>query len=1757
MIPGINFLIASLAALWLTACGGGGGAQEEAGADTGGSASNTDATSQSPAPQASQKAGSVSKGESTQVEVTTDAGADSPSLTLSRLGNNKLTWNEVVKAGASYLVFERADKEEYDFTKPIQSLDDVVTLTLAEKPGTHCYIIRAKTKDNKVTVDSNEICITRTEPFINLTVNSDATGLGEESISIKAEANSNIPGSITLTMKQTSGPTVTLDGSAGNWSFLSPNFRTPTELSFEATAVLGELTRKKSLTLTVLPKDHAPTLQNFADQTVVATELLSVAALASDSDQDPLSYACILNCPSGLAIDEASGVISWKPGLDQIGEVQPIIQVSSNGRAATAALRILVSAPSMQINQPLLLATSGENVQLQPTIQSNLQAPYQWTLTQTSGPNVSISGQDGQWTFAAPSVEDRVTLSFDLKVGNGLYFAQHTVSVQVDPLPIAPTVNVGSDVITRSLITATGNVSSNARTFEWKALSGPGRITFSAPNAQSTTITADTDGVYEIELAATNSTGQTGRSSFRLTWDTSAPQIEAGADANTAQALTRNAQVQGAKTISWTKIQGPGQLLFTPDNAASTTISADQDGEYVIQISAEDEAGNSSADSFTWYYDHTAPAVTLGDSILMQSKTKALTASISDDAVSIQWKKVSGPLNVTFTPDNQRNTTVTLGGDGVYVVEVTASDALGNQASAQQQLTVDTLPPQIVSVTPGAVLADGYLNPIEKSKALPLVDSVNVNDSSVFTLAYKVVTSGVNCTSSLDYSTNSPRSDDAAISAAGTYKVCVKATDSMSLNAYAAGPNFKYDTTVVSAKATGLPANPSRTTDLHAVVSGSYVTHYKSKLGAAENTDCASSTGYGGEAAVTTPIVFNYADYADGLLRLCVIGRTAGGNWQDLSVAFRYDWTLDRAMPGVPMSVTASPLVARTRLSWTAASQADAYLIVRTEENSVTWTPTSGQSYAVGVDIDGGKHQIVGLTSDLYAFDESAEGDRPYNYAVFALDKALNYNPNPAETSGTAVAPIEFSKADGFDRLVRVVRPITEGEHKGKILVGGDFLVYRKDPAVRLLRLNSDFTLDTSFKAAAINSSVYSIALADDGSIYIGGSFTNVGGKVRNRLARLTSNGALDESFVSPGFNNTVMALALSTDQNRIYVGGSFTALTTTPATAMNRLTALRTYDGALDTAFQLKQNADQTVTGFNSTVWTILPEPNTSHIFVGGQFTVYGGVSQARLIKLDETGEIDSSLSIGSGFDNTVVTLKTDSQQRLYVGGSFGRYRGSSYYARLVRLKADGTVDTDFNKGQSTSPRLNSTVYAIELDEANQKVYVGGDFTLYGTAPLTRLARMSMQDASLDPTMTGGTNGTLQALALTDGGKLIGGGNFQRYAGESTAFFFAASGINGALDENSPRGSNLNSVVYASARIIESVTNPRESVKYFVAGSFTAYNGESANRVAKLDRLGNLDKSFTAPVINSNVYAMAWDDQEKKLYIGGTFTQVNGVARNRIARLNADGTHDTTFVPDGFDSDVYAIALARLPNNGARVIYVGGKFTKNGSTAAGRLVRLGTDGKLDANFAIGTGFDNNVAALQVVPIHDDHAVFVGGSFTKYNTAFTAPRLVKLASDGSIAAGFEAGAGFNGSVQALTWVPSEDALYVGGAFSRYQTSIVANRIAKLDSTGAMAAGFNSTGFNSTVYALDYDADNDLIWAGGAFTSFRGVTQGRMAAMGRDGSRVAAFNAPIGFNSDVRTISSSYWGVVAGGLGSSYEGDISGFVARLHVNASMD
>jgi hypothetical protein len=83
------------------------------------------------------------------------------------------------------------------------------------------------------------------------------------------------------------------------------------------------------------------------------------------------------------------------------------------------------------------------------------------------------------------------------------------------------------------------------------------------------------------------------------------------------------------------------------------------------------------------------------------------------------------------------------------------------------------------------------------------------------------------------------------------------------------------------------------------------------------------------------------------------------------------------------------------------------------------------------------------------------------------------------------------------------------------------------------------------------------------------------------------------------------------------------------------------------------------------------------------------------------------------------------------------------------------------------------------------------------------------------------------------------------------------------------------------------------------------------------------------------------------KVLIGGKFTSYNNTSRNRIARLNADGSLDTTFDPGiGANGIVWDVALA---SDGK--IYIVGDFTEFAGVLTSGVLRLNTDGTRDATF--------------------------------------------------------------------------------------------------------------------------------------------------------------------------------------------------------------
>lgn len=102
-----------------------------------------------------------------------------------------------------------------------------------------------------------------------------------------------------------------------------------------------------------------------------------------------------------------------------------------------------------------------------------------------------------------------------------------------------------------------------------------------------------------------------------------------------------------------------------------------------------------------------------------------------------------------------------------------------------------------------------------------------------------------------------------------------------------------------------------------------------------------------------------------------------------------------------------------------------------------------------------------------------------------------------------------FSTGRGGDKEARSVAV----QPDGKILVGGNFVRFNGESHQRIVRLNEDGSVDSSFKAS-LNQAAWRIAVQPDGQILVRGHFTQVNGAPRFGLARLKSDGSLDDSFV-------------------------------------------------------------------------------------------------------------------------------------------------------------------------------------------------------------------------------------------------------------------------------------------------------------------------------------------------------------------------------------------------------------------------------------------------------------------------------------------------------------------------------------------------------------------------------------------------------------------------------------------------------------------
>jgi uncharacterized delta-60 repeat protein len=273
------------------------------------------------------------------------------------------------------------------------------------------------------------------------------------------------------------------------------------------------------------------------------------------------------------------------------------------------------------------------------------------------------------------------------------------------------------------------------------------------------------------------------------------------------------------------------------------------------------------------------------------------------------------------------------------------------------------------------------------------------------------------------------------------------------------------------------------------------------------------------------------------------------------------------------------------------------------------------------------------------------------------------------------------------------------------------------------------------------------------------------------------------------------------------------------------------------------------------------------------------------------------------------------------------------------------------------------------------------------------------------------------------------------------------------------------------------------------VGGLFTAIGGTFRTNIARIQPNGDVDSSFNALGGPSGLVRVLAIQPDGKVLIGGEFTLVNNIARSRIARLNTDGTLDTSFDPASGANDIIR-AVALLPSG---QILVGGLFTSFAGTPKPYLARLNSDGSLDASFPTGSGPDNNVYFILV---EQSGSLIISGDFTAMNGA-AANRVARLGSDGTLDPGFQPPSSVLGGPVYHVLTQANGRLVLGGGFTSIN-GVGLNRLARLNGNGTLDSSFNSgSGANDMILSLALQSDG-MILAAGLFSTYQGTTVNMLA-----------------------------------------------------------
>jgi uncharacterized delta-60 repeat protein len=309
----------------------------------------------------------------------------------------------------------------------------------------------------------------------------------------------------------------------------------------------------------------------------------------------------------------------------------------------------------------------------------------------------------------------------------------------------------------------------------------------------------------------------------------------------------------------------------------------------------------------------------------------------------------------------------------------------------------------------------------------------------------------------------------------------------------------------------------------------------------------------------------------------------------------------------------------------------------------------------------------------------------------------------------------------------------------------------------------------------------------------------------------------------------------------------------------------------------------------------------------------------------------------------------------------------------------------------------------------------------------------------------------------------------------------------------------------------------------------------------------GDLDKTFLSPTIRkSRVIRGKVNYPDGKFLIYGFFTST-GQLRTSIARMNSDGTTDTSFYTPNLSGEVRSIHLLASGQ-----VFIAGNFSlKIGSTNDYyyNFARLNTDGTLDTTFP---KVFNQSGAVNEIAVRSDGKFLLGGySLSVIASPANTFHLVRLNGDGSLDGSYPNRAAPGGYVSAVKLLTGDGAR-VFGTLPRGDGHV--DYWLDLNSAGVVQTNLGDETVDGPILGVGTQSiipNNGKLVICGQFQHVLGAARSRVARFNTDMTLDTSFHIGSGANEMVSgLIVQGDDKIVMAGDFDAFNGAAAGYLARL-------